>query len=110
MMARERASRTVSGRSQPEMSRSVAYLRRARAKEPPMRPVPRMVARVIRCEDMSELTVDSLQSKAGKKITHPSAQGKETQRAKWLQREGGVWHLLARDLFQPFQGIGEFSH
>jgi len=30
---------------------------------------------------MSELTVDSLQSKAGKKITHPSSQGKETQRA-----------------------------
>src|SRR5246127_561151 len=42
----------VSGRSQPEMCRSVAYLRRARAKEPPIRPVPRMVARVIRCGDM----------------------------------------------------------
>src|SRR5260370_14398374 len=77
----ERASRTISGRSQPEMCRSVAYLRRARAKEPPIRPVPRMVARVIRCGDMSELTVDSLQSKAGKKITHPSSQRKETQRA-----------------------------
>ncbi len=78
---RERASRMISGRSQPERCRSVVYLRRARAKEPPIRPVPRMVARVIRCGDMSELTVDSLQSKAGKKITHPSSQGKETQRA-----------------------------
>src|SRR5579859_3929911 len=64
------------------MCRSVAYLRRASAKEPPIRPVPRMVVREIRCGDMSELTVDSLQSKAGKKITHPSSQGKETRRAR----------------------------
>src|SRR5258707_14600964 len=87
MILRERASRTISGRSQPEICRSVAYLRRDRAKEPPIRPVPRMVARVIRCGDMSELTVDSLQSKAGKKITHPSSQGKETQRGAKVRGE-----------------------
>src|SRR5260370_35605242 len=81
MWLRARGERPVRGGYEEEICSAVGYLRRDRAKEPPIRPVPRMVARVIRCGDMSELTVDSLQSKAGKKITHPSSQGKETQRA-----------------------------
>src|ERR1700737_4736348 len=42
------APRTTSGRSQPEMCIAAVYLRSARAKEPPMRPVPRMVTREMR--------------------------------------------------------------
>src|ERR1700680_3105697 len=52
MTLRDRAWLTISGRSQPEMCRSVAYLRSARAKEPPIRPVPRMVTREIKCGDI----------------------------------------------------------
>src|ERR1700731_333734 len=48
----ERAWLTTSERSQPEMCRSVAYLRSASANEPPIRPVPRMVAREIKCGDI----------------------------------------------------------
>src|SRR6267154_438406 len=80
MTLRTRAWLMISGRSQPEICTSVVYLRRASAKEPPIRPVPRMVARVMRCGDMSELTVDSLPSKAGKKITQRRGERKGSGR------------------------------
>src|SRR2546430_12998388 len=48
MAARNCASRTTSGRSQPKTWIFVVYLRRASPKEPPMRPVPRIVTREMR--------------------------------------------------------------
>src|SRR5262249_3540177 len=49
MASRAWASLTTFARSQPEIWRPAVYLRRATAKEPPMRPVPRIVTRLMRC-------------------------------------------------------------
>src|SRR4051812_26804293 len=80
---RERASLTISGRSQPEMCRSVAYLRRASAKEPPIRPVPRMVAREMRWGDI-ELADNRLRTVEGRRKDNA-----ETQRAQRFAEKGG---------------------
>src|SRR5271157_3695763 len=61
----------TSARSQPATRRSGAYLRSARAKEPPIRPVPRMVTRWIKCGDIGrtslQWTVYSSQSEKEQK-------------------------------------------
>src|ERR1700741_2330301 len=55
-----RASRTISGRSHPTTAMSRVYLRSARAKEPPIRPVPRMVTRLMRwAMESAEVAIDS---------------------------------------------------
>src|SRR6267143_4701966 len=76
------ASRTTWGRSQPEMCIWVVYLRSARAKDPPMRPVPSMVTREMRCGDIEsfQLSVVSSQFRVTNRRTNANAETPRAQR------------------------------
>src|SRR3984893_14985010 len=96
----ERAWLAVSGRSQAEMCRSVVYLRRARAKEPPIRPVPRIVARVIRCGDMCLPTAtvrsrrrrkDNAETQRAQSFAEKGAQPKMAVPPEAIRPCGGLW-------------------